>query len=50
MGNTSATSTPHNYTAHDAELPLLLQDHNHPVRYRNVWIRRLQGYDLPEEK
>jgi Domain of Unknown Function (DUF1080) len=41
MGSTSATMTQHAYTAHDAELPLTLQDHSNPVRYRNVWIRRL---------
>lgn len=23
------------------KLPLMLQDHNHPVRYRNLWIREL---------
>jgi hypothetical protein len=50
MGSTSATATVHQYTPHDPELPLTLQDHNHPVRYRNVWIRRLQGSDLPETK
>jgi hypothetical protein len=33
------------YTAHEPELPLTLQDHSNPVRYRNVWIRRLKGYD-----
>ena len=33
------------YTPHAPELPLGLQDHNNPVRYRNVWIRRLRGYD-----
>jgi hypothetical protein len=32
-------------TPHDAELPLMLQDHNNPVRYRNIWIRRLGKYD-----
>jgi hypothetical protein len=41
MGSTSATMQPHSYTPHDAELPLTLQDHSNPVRYRNVWIRRL---------
>jgi hypothetical protein len=29
------------YTPHAAEEPLSLQDHNQPVRYRNIWIRRL---------
>jgi hypothetical protein len=48
MGSTSATTTQHAYTPHDAELPLTLQDHSHPVHYRNIWIRRLAGYDLPE--
>jgi hypothetical protein len=24
---------------------LVLQDHQQPVRYRNIWIRRLRGYD-----
>jgi hypothetical protein len=25
------------------------QDHGHPVRYRNIWVRRLAGYDQPEK-
>ncbi len=50
MGPTSPTRVPHGYVAHDAELPLTLQDHAHPVRYRNVWIRRLAGYDVPEKQ
>ena len=30
------------YTAGPENLPLSLQDHNHPVRYRNIWIRELK--------
>jgi hypothetical protein len=33
------------YQAHPAEGPIGLQDHDHPVRYRNFWVRRLGGYD-----
>jgi hypothetical protein len=33
------------YTPHAAEESLSLQDHSQPVRYRNIWIRRLAGYD-----
>jgi len=29
------------YTAHPERLPLALQDHGNPVRYRNIWLRPL---------
>jgi hypothetical protein len=33
------------YLPHAAEMPLMIQDHDNPVRYRNIWIRRLGTYD-----
>ena len=41
MGPTAHHKRPP-YTPTPEKLPLALQDHNHPVRYRNLWIRELK--------
>ncbi|MDD5327634.1 MAG: DUF1080 domain-containing protein [Phycisphaerae bacterium] len=33
------------YSPHADKMPLMLQDHDQPVRYRNIWLR-----ELPESK
>jgi hypothetical protein len=39
-GPTASPGKP-SYTAHEAQLPLLLQDHGHRVAFRNIWARPL---------
>ena len=35
------------YQAHATRLPFSLQDHDHPVRFRNVWVRELRDLPMP---
>ncbi len=46
LGPTSHRSKP-SYSKHSEVAPISLQDHGNPIRYRNIWVRRL---DAGEEK
>lgn len=35
------------YKAHPERLPIALQDHGNPVRYRNIWVRELGQHRHP---
>jgi hypothetical protein len=48
MGVTAHRQFP-KYAPQPAEEPLVLQNHNGSERFRNIWVRRLSGYDQPEK-
>jgi hypothetical protein len=48
MGPTVHRQLAH-YVDQPAEDSLVLQDHQQPVRYRNIWIRRVGAYDRAEK-
>jgi hypothetical protein len=43
LGQTRPSVAKH--VAHADRMPVVLQEHKNPVRFRNIWYRELAGYD-----
>jgi hypothetical protein len=43
----TAPIPPSGYVKHADELPLTIQDHGQPIRFRNVWVRRIEPRPEP---